>query len=237
MSFLLFLLILLPVWLRGNEAAQEIPYYYQLTWQEFYALPATRQTIPLHQPDYYLLEAAVFQATNRARVQEGKAPFHYLPSLHQSATFHSEAMRKLEFYDHYNLKQPLYLTPHKRITAFGGFFHYTAENIAQYDIINTDQEYCPARQPNGTFKYLNCQTNKLYRAYTYIGYAEVVVNGWMHSPPHRVNILNDNYQYLGCAARISLDPYRQRHVPFARLTQNFGGYRNPKEADSTAGKN
>lgn len=223
----MYLLAAFFSWLIYWATAQQAPLtpaYYHLTWQEFKALPAAWKTIPLKQPDYELLDAAIFQVTNKARAQEGKPPLQYLPALHRSAVFHAQAMIDLEFYDHYNLKQLVYLTPDKRITAFGGFFHYTAENIAQYDIINTDLEYCPARQPNGSFSYLNCHTRRPYRAYTYLAYAEVVVNGWLHSPPHRKSLLSTDYQYVGCAARISKNPYQQRQVPFARLAQNFGGY-------------
>ncbi len=201
-----------------------VPHYYQLSWAEFKNLPAVRKNIPLNQPDYDLLDAAIFQVTNKVRVQENKLPLQFSSLLYRSAVFHAQAMIDLDFYAHYNYKQVHYLTPYKRILAFGGLFHYTAENIAQYDIINTDLEYCPAKQPNGNFRYLNCKTLQPYQAFTYLAYAEAVVNGWLHSPPHRVNLLSSNYQYMGCAARISKNPYRQRQVPFARLAQNFGGY-------------
>jgi uncharacterized protein YkwD len=40
------------------------------------------------------------------------------------------------------------------------------------------------------------------RAYTYAEYAALLVDGWMNSPPHRANILNPNFTYLGCAAQL-----------------------------------
>ncbi len=85
-------------------------------------------------------------------------------------------------------------------------------------------EYCPARQPNGSYNYLNCQTLRPYRAYTYLAYAEAVVEGWLQSASHRKSLLSTDYQYLGCAARISKNPYQHKQVPYARLAQSFGGY-------------
>ncbi|PSR53342.1 hypothetical protein AHMF7605_07275 [Adhaeribacter arboris] len=223
----MYLLAVFFSWLIYSAAAQldpGAPAYYSIAWQDFEKLPAARKTIPLKQPDYALLDAAIFQVTNKIRTQEGKPLLQYLPALHRSATFHAQAMIELDFYDHYNLKQLAYLTPDKRITAFGGFFHYSAENIAQYDIINTDLEYCPVRESKMYFNYLNCDTRKPFKPYTYLAYAVAVVDGWLHSPPHRQSLLSIHYQYMGCAARISKNPYQQRQVPFARIAQNFGGY-------------
>ena len=213
-----------PILFGRSYQQTHLPHYYSLSWQQFEDLPEVRKIIDLQNPDYELLDAAVFQVSNKVRVKEGKKELQYLPLLHRSASYHAQAMIDLEFYDHYNLRQLSYLTPDKRITAFGGVFHYTSENIAQYDIINTGQEYCPSRLKNGRFRYLNCETHKPYRPYTYIAYAAAVVNGWLHSPSHRKNLLSENYQYLGCAVRISKNPYQQKKVPFGRLVQNFGGY-------------
>ncbi len=219
-------------WVQPHNSPEEA--YYELKWQQFIRLPEASKPIPLHKPDYALLDAAIFQLTNKVRAQENKPLFRYSAILHRTATFHAQAMMDLDFYDHYNYRQISYLTPYKRITAFGGVFNYTAENIAQYDIINTDLEYCPSRQKDGTFIYLNCSTKKPYRVYTYVAYAEAVVHGWLHSPSHRKNLLGLEYQYLGSAARISKNPYQQKKVPFARLVQNFGGYGAPS-VDSTSG--
>ncbi|RDC63502.1 CAP domain-containing protein [Adhaeribacter pallidiroseus] len=220
----LFWVFVITGWGPQNPAEK---FYYAISWQQFVRLPEVSKPIPLHKPDYDLLDAAIFQVTNKIREQEKKPLFRYSPILHRTATFHAQAMIDLDFYDHYNYKQISYFTPYKRITAFGGMFHFTAENIAQYDIINTALEYCPARQKDGSFKYLDCATKNPYRVYTYITYAEEVVHGWLHSPPHRKNLLGTEYQFLGAAARISKNPYQQRKVPFARLVQNFGGYGSP----------
>ncbi|MDQ4140743.1 MAG: CAP domain-containing protein [Bacteroidota bacterium] len=226
----MFLLAIFISWLTFLTAVQldsGVPAYYSITWQEFEKLTAARKTIPLKKPDYELLDAAIFQVTNKVREKEGVPVLQYLPALHRSATFHAQTMIDLDFYDHYNFKQLSYLTPDKRITAFGGFFHYSAENIAQYDIIDTEPEYCPIQEGKGYYNYLNCDTRKPFKPYTYLGYAETLVDGWLHSPPHRKSLLSINFQYMGCAARISKNPYQQRHVPFARVAQNFGGYGPP----------
>ena len=40
------------------------------------------------------------------------------------------------------------------------------------------------------------------RGYTYAEYAALLVDAWMNSPPHRANILNPSFTYLGCAAQL-----------------------------------
>jgi uncharacterized protein YkwD len=43
-------------------------------------------------------------------------------------------------------------------------------------------------------------------AYTYAGYAALMVDAWMNSPGHRANILNPDFTELGCAARLGRGP-------------------------------
>jgi hypothetical protein len=49
----------------------------------------------------------------------------------------------------------------------------------------------------------------------------------MNHPHIKSNLLNIEFNYLGCAARISKGPYQSKTAPFARLTQNFAGGENP----------
>lgn len=206
-----------------------------MTWQQFYALPAAKQPIDVKNPDYALLDEAFFHATNEARTKEKKEPLAYSSILHRSSAGHSTAMVDKNFYGHEDRTDPKRFYFHQRIAAAGGNFKASAENIAQYEVIETKKQYCPRKQSNGEYRYFNCETDQIFPTYTYITYAQRVVDGWMKSPGHRRNILSPYFQYMGCAARIGKNPFRDRSAPFARSTQHFGGTA-PKITSETAAK-
>jgi hypothetical protein len=66
--------LLLPALLRGQERA---PLYYRMVRTEFFKLPYLHQPMPLAAPDYELLDAALFHATNEVREKHGLPPFRY----------------------------------------------------------------------------------------------------------------------------------------------------------------
>ncbi|CAN5578049.1 hypothetical protein BH23BAC1_BH23BAC1_39220 [soil metagenome] len=217
----LFFLITHQVVIAGHET--NMKGYYRMNWKSFYSLPEVNKVINVHKPDYELLDAAIFHATNEIRENHFLPLFIYSPILHQSSELHSTNMINLDFYDHNNEKNLKFYKLENRIKTFGGNFSMSAENIAQFQIVNTKYYYCPTPQNNGSYKYLNCETNKPFPVYTYLEYAKMVVKSWYESPGHRPNLLNSNLTLLGCAARISKDPYLSKNAPFARLTQNFAG--------------
>ena len=56
---------------------------------------------------------------------------------------------------------------------------------------------------------------------TYWGFAKDVVDGWMHSPGHRANILNRDFKRLGCG--VYAKKGKKIEGPMAYSTQNFSG--------------
>jgi uncharacterized protein YkwD len=199
--------------------------YYACTYEEFFhRLPALYTIIDIRQPDYALLDAAIFHATNEARAAENLPPLKYSKALHQAAELHATHMIDLDFHSHYNEKIRYFYFPLDRIREFDKKIPLIAENIGEYPLMWSRETYCPERQKNGEFIYFNCKTHEPLEIHTYIGYAKMAVDKWMNSPPHRKNIVSPDYQYVGCAARFSNNPYKERKLPFARLTQNFGGY-------------
>ncbi len=213
--------LLLPALLRGQERA---PLYYRMVRTEFFKLPDLHEPMPLTAPDYELLDAALFHATNEVREQHGLPPFRYAAVLFEAASYHATTMISRNFYDHHNKTGAAYHTPDRRIRTFGGDYHVTAENIAQFPTIDMPRQYCPRQQSDRTYRYFDCRTGKAYGAFTYAGFARMSVQKWMASPGHRANILNTDLTFLACAARLSRNPYGSRTVPFARPVQNFGGY-------------
>ncbi len=208
-------------WLLGQD---DLPAYYRMDCQAFYKLPGLLQPMNLGQPDYELLDAALFHVTNEVREKADLPSFGYSGPLHGAAVFHAQSMINLNFYDHENKTSYTYWNAANRIKAFKGDFDMTAENIAQFQTVDTPYTYCPRRQPDGTYQYLNCDTEKPCSPYTYLAFARRAVKNWMDSPSHRANILNPKFTSLGCAARFVHNPYDHRQAPFSRPVQNFGGY-------------
>jgi uncharacterized protein YkwD len=225
-NFILAIIIILQ---QGFLAAQEITSqsYYSVYWRDFYVYPELNKIIDANDPDYGLLDAAIFHATNEIREIHKLPLFTYSPILHQSSDLHSSNMISLDFYGHNNEKNLKFYMLENRIRAFGGNFEFSSENIAQLQIVNTSYYYCPIPKKNGEFQYLNCENNEPYPVYTYLEYAKMAVKNWFESPSHRKNLLSKDLKFLGCAARISKEPYKSKNAPFARLTQNFGGGEKP----------
>jgi uncharacterized protein YkwD len=207
-----------------GQAASSDSLYYTYAFEEFFRLPAPYKTIDLFQPDYSLLDAAIFHATNQARSGENLPPLRYSKALHKAATLHTTQMIELDFHNHYNEQNRYLYFPLDRIREFDKKVPLIGENIAEHPLLQTKDTYCPERQKNGDFAYFHCKTHKLLDVYSYIEYARMAVDKWMNSPPHRRTMLHPDFQYVGCAARFSNNPYKERTLPFARLTQNFGGY-------------
>lgn len=197
--------------------------YYKLNEAAFFSLPAVRERINLLRPDYYLLDAALFHATNEARRSQGLQPFQFHPALHQAARQHAENMIQLDFYGHVNPFNPMEGTADKRIWQQSRAFERVAENIAQYQTIDTPDLFYVRRHADGMqYEYLEMQTMQHCQPYSYAGYARYAVQTWMDSYGHRLNLLQPAYTHVACAAALSRNPYAEKRAPFGRLVQNFG---------------
>jgi uncharacterized protein YkwD len=223
-GLLCVLLLLYGVQPVQSQACQADLSYYSCTLEEFLTIESIHTPIDIVQPDYALLDAAIFHLTNQARAEQNFPPFRYFNALHKAAQLHSTLMIDLDFCAHYNSIDTYYYFPLDRVREFDKAIPLISENIAEYPLIKSTPVYCPEKQQNGSWIFYNCKTRQVLQPYSYLEFAAIVVNKWMESPPHRKNILSEDYQYLGCAARFSKNPYKNRKLPFARLTQNFGGY-------------
>ena len=168
-----------------------------------------------------LLNAAVFWITNIARKKYNLKQFQFHDKLRQTATLHSEQMKRHNFFDHINAFDARYKTLTDRIDSvkdnnFQGFMSW-GENIADYPIIKADEKY-RVENRNGVKRLFSASGKEIF-PYTYYEYAKSVVEGLMNSPGHRENILNPDYEYLGCGCA----SYENQDLLYFKLTQNFGG--------------
>lgn len=194
-----------------------------ITWEKFSNKAEVNQIINENNPNYELLDLAIFYASNEARIKEKLPPFLYSKVLAKVASGHSEAMINQNFYAHINPFSVTEADPAQRILKYSNEFTGLAENIAQYDLLNNPiLKYCYTQSASSKFMFFDCVTKKPFKNHTYWSMAQTIIKAWMNSPGHRANLLNKNFNYLGCGSRISLKPFLTSQVPFMRFTQNFG---------------
>jgi uncharacterized protein YkwD len=204
---------------------------YLLSDDVFFTQARPSQTLSLDKPDTLLLDMALFQATNEARRQAGLSPLQYDGSLYQAARKHAESMIEYNYCSHENLYSLSEMTLLKRVQKQTNRFGRMAENIGQYQTIDTPEWYgVRLNSRTHRYEYLESESKKLCGPYTYASYARYAVIQWLNSPHHRANLLNPLYTHVGCAARLSPNPFKDRRAPFGRLVQNFGAQRGSTQA-------
>ncbi len=86
------------------------------------------------------------------------------------------------------------------MALFGVDGGYRGENIAEMFGIQYEPG-TPIMQPvKGEKIFRTFSTGSVIENHTYISFSEALLQGWMKSPGHRANILNNNFKYLGCGA-------------------------------------
>ena len=157
----------------------------------FQKLEIVNQKIDVVNIDYPLLNAAIFYSTNLQREKYRKIPFIFSKYLTKAAQEHSEDMVEFKFYSHTS-KVRGKKTMSERLKSVGISNAFTAENIFDFFL----------------------------KSPTYWSLAQGLVNGWMESKGHRANILNKNYEYLGCGSKYYFNKDWIDYF-YVKSTQNF----------------
>jgi uncharacterized protein YkwD len=200
--------------------------YYALEESRFFAVSKSNEMIRLQNPDTLLLDAAIFHASNEVRRKEGLPVFQYDPGLYLASSGHATWMVYRMFFNHTNPYSPYERTAQRRVELYTKRFKRIGENIGKYQtVISGDFMIVRWNRRQNQYELFNESDNQPCRPFTYAAYARFVVEQWMASPPHRSNLMNPAYTYLGCAARLSPEPYLHKKAPYASLVQNFGGER------------
>jgi len=208
-----------------NFGINKTDYYADYNVNTFFGIANLQRRITKLFAGVDLLNAAVFWFTNIERRKHHVKQFRFHGKLRQTAILHSEQMKIHNFFDHENAFDARYATLTDRIESveddsFKGFMSW-GENIADYPVIKANEMFTIENRNGATHLY---STNgKEIFPYSYYEFAKVVVDGWMNSPGHRANILNPDFEYLGCGCA----KYEQKENGYAmlcfKLTQNFGG--------------
>ena len=132
--------------------------------------------------DPVLLSTAIFEESNRIRVEHGLEALAHMEALDaaagEQATYLALSQtvgHQSPFPDEHNIGE--------RITHVGLAASHATENAIRM----------PARRPD----------EEAVRDYTYAEYAAFLLEGWLNSPTHRANMLDPRVNCLGCAARLS----------------------------------
>lgn len=221
----LFLVVSMLVSMVVQAQSFNESWYTELSVDSFFNTDAAKASIDVEKPDIALLNAAIFFATNEARVKKKMEPLRYESVLEKAAEFHSDEMREKRFFNHVNKSDKDNRTPEQRIANKGGEFDATGENILEMPPYKTgtNGEYDVSKNADGTFAFLGTNGKPL-KLLSYGDFARAAVKLWMKSPDHKANILSKNFTHLGCGVSIEEDPFKYKSLPMALVTQNFGGY-------------
>jgi uncharacterized protein YkwD len=174
--------------------------YNKFSCREFRSFAPANRHIDFDRIDYPLLNAAIFFATNCERIKHGRPPFTHSAALEKAAFLHSRDMVKDDFFSHDNPYAPEKRSPFDRMASVGVTRGYRAENIAT-DFGIRYKSGDPVIPPkNGEAVFRDPRTGGAISANTYNSLATSLVEGWMGSERHRVNILNPRLKYLGSGA-------------------------------------
>ena len=196
----------------------KIDYY---ATQSFLNLASLQSKIAKAHVDASLLDAAIFWFTNIERQKHHLKQLKFHAKLRQTAILHSEQMKRHNFFSHDNIFEASYKTLTDRINSvkdntFQGFMSW-GENIADSPVIKANETFTVENR-TGAPRYFSTTGKEIF-PYTYYELAKNAVAGWMTSLGHRANILNPDFEFLGCG---STNREQQEILTFL-LTQNFGG--------------
>jgi uncharacterized protein YkwD len=131
--------------------------------------------------DKAALSDAIFAETNRVRANFGVRPLNPHSVLAAAAAEQASYMALTTEAQHDN-PFPGEGDAGDRVAKRGLTTGHVAENVIMM----------PALRPEGDVP----------REYTYGEFAALLVDAWMNSPPHRVNLLSPDVSFLGCAAEL-----------------------------------
>jgi uncharacterized protein YkwD len=132
-----------------------------------------------------LLSRAIFQEVNRVRVSFGLSAVGLNRELDAAADEQASHLVLIAGVEHTNFI-PGEETPRARVARVGIFPPVVGENALMEPLFG------PAGRP--------------LPPYTYASFAALLVDGWMHSPGHRANILEGDFQITGVACRVGRSP-------------------------------
>ncbi len=189
------------------------PRYYTLPEDKVVESRVLETAVKPDSLDLHLLEWAVFYETNVQRGKLGLQPLRYEGRLQREARAHCREMIELEYFDH---TSPVTEneTVQKRLEQAGIKHGAGGENIAIHPATKKQDIVFRLAEGSEPEKYIWRNNGT---SYTYQEFAADLVERFLHSAPHRRNILNRGYTFLGVGAV----PGRYNQTDVFYVTQNF----------------
>ena len=170
------LVLLISQFLLGvsyGQSAWKLEDYSKWDHKNFRKNQIFNQTFSTSNPDYLLLDAALFFLTNEERSKIGVSPMRYHRLLEVAAYNHSMKMATTDFFSHKNSVDNSRYSTSDRGKLAGVTNPSFAENIAY---------------------------NFLEDGSSYLQVAETLIDQWMNSSGHKENILSTKGLQMACGA-------------------------------------
>jgi uncharacterized protein YkwD len=197
--------------------------YTTFNWKQFETFQPAQEPVNIDNPDYHLLNAAVFYHTNAYRQKMKKPLLQFSPELRNAALHHSLQMSEKGFYNHNNPFDKKMREPVQRIRNFGLESNYYAENINKEFALDYNEGKYFDKDSLGWY-YLEMGVKGAYiPMLSYFELAKRIVQSWIKSKPHQQNLLDRNFSHLGCAVVFDKKTIRNRDMPKVIATQDFAG--------------
>lgn len=164
-------------------------------------VPAFRQPLDHEDVDHARLAAALYYATNEARVRLGRRALRREALLEQASLLHSQRMTDHGFFDHIDPYSASLRTPPDRARAVGVANPMTAENLVETPGFpyRSGQLVYPL---GGRARFSKTPGGPPIRQHTYVSFARAAIKQWLDSPGHRKNLLSPDAVSVGCAATL-----------------------------------
>ena len=197
----------------------KINYYTNKKWSNFTHTKEVNTVINPENLNMDFLNALLFHLTNQERTANKKQPLQFHQNLQYAAQEHSDQMVEHHFFSHINHNNQDLKTPSDRIFKHQKDYMAIGENIVENNLFNFEGKYLTYSIQNidGEQVLMDEKGNELIYA-TYEQLAKRLIHQWMTSPPHKKNILSNQFSLMACAC--SLSDYEE--ILKIKCTQNFG---------------
>lgn len=194
-------------------------YYTNMSLTDILGINEVNMSVKPDSFDLDLLNALLFHLTNEERRLFDKPSLSYHFNLKLAAESHSRQMAKYSFFSHTNLKNRKMRHMKDRIFYYQDNYSAIGENIVENNLYEYEGHTIEYRKVYRDGKEVLLDRNNIIIEYsTYLDLAKRLMKQWMNSPPHKKNILSNDYSLLGCACTLD-DSQKLTKV---LCTQNFG---------------